>query len=105
MNRKGWTRLSRPGDKCGTHWLHEASGWRLRHCGHPTANWPYYLVEPTKGETVVSFNGLGFKKLEVCMQVVEDVLSGSFKVVDLGPESCLTINATTMGKPVPEDMP
>jgi hypothetical protein len=39
--RTGWVRL-RGG--CGGVWLHESSGWEVKHCGHPTALWPYYGV-------------------------------------------------------------
>lgn len=43
--REGWERLSQPGDKCRAHWRHTASGWEVFHCGHPTANWPYYATQ------------------------------------------------------------
>lgn len=86
MKRQGWTRLSQPGNKCRTHWVHDASNWQLRHCGHPTANWPYYLINPTSLCTVVSFNGLGFKTLAVSMDAVEGVLSGAFTLTS---EECV----------------
>lgn len=41
--RPGWERL-RPG--CGGVWRHVASGWLVKHCGHPTALWPYYAHRP-----------------------------------------------------------
>lgn len=74
--RDGWTRLSAPGRKCGAHWRHEETGWELRHCGHPTANWPYYLVEPRSRLMVVTHNGLGFKTLAVAMDAVASILAG-----------------------------
>jgi len=43
--RPRWERLSAAGDKCGSHWRH-TSGWEIRHCGHPTALWPYMLTDP-----------------------------------------------------------
>ena len=30
----------------------------------------------------MSFNGLGFKSVEVCMNVIEGVISGKFKLTD-----------------------
>lgn len=76
--RYGWTRLSRPGDKCAARWRHDATGWMVVHCGHPTANWPYYLVDPRcPGRATVTFNGLGFKTLNMAMQTAEDVLDGT----------------------------
>ena len=45
------------------HFLHERDeylGWLVRHCGHPTANWPYYIVEESTGVAWVSHNGRGF---------------------------------------------
>ena len=44
--RLGWTRVDeRPWRKTTARWEH-ASGWWLYHCGHPTANWPYALIDP-----------------------------------------------------------
>lgn len=57
---KDWRRLSPPGDKMRATWFHAATGWTVHHCGHPTANWPFYAINPN-GETVVAWNGLGFK--------------------------------------------
>lgn len=73
----GWTRLyPDTRDKLGTHFRHDASGWEIRHCGHPTALWPYYLIEPSSGRSVVSHNGMGFTGLRVAMAVVEDIVAG-----------------------------
>ena len=82
--RAGWTRLSAPGDKCRARWVHNASRWIVMHCGHPTANWPYYLAgDPVLAhgaELVVSFNGLGFQTLEAAMSVVERIVAGELTV-------------------------
>ncbi len=43
----GWTALPRT-DKAGRDYLHGA-GWRIEHCGHPTALWPYLLIDPDGG--------------------------------------------------------
>lgn len=44
MVAHGWTRQGRAG-KTGAWWLH-ADGWRLLHCGHPTALFPWALYAP-----------------------------------------------------------
>lgn len=75
--RPGWTRLSPPGNKCAARWRHEASGWEVRHCGHPTANYPYHAADPEHpGRVVVTHNGKGFRKLVNAWAAVEGVLSG-----------------------------
>lgn len=81
MKRVGWIRLSIPGDKCGTHWRHVASGWEVMHCGHPTANWPYRLVDPSRPRhCTVSVDGHGFRRLDIAMDVVERVLRSELVV-------------------------
>ena len=78
MKRPGWTRLSAPGNKCGGHWQHDSSDWRVRHCGHPTANWPYYAVDPEHPErSTMMHNGLGFQNLVTALEHVEAVLAGT----------------------------
>lgn len=75
--RPGWTRLSAPGNKCAAHWRHE-SGWEVRHCGHPTANYPYSATDPNDPEArvCVTHNGRGFKTLAVAFDAIEGVLAG-----------------------------
>lgn len=75
--RPGWTRLSPPGNKCATHWRHE-SGWEVRHCGHPTANYPYSATDPGDPEArvCVTHNGRGFKTLAVAFDAIDGVLAG-----------------------------
>ena len=46
----GWRPLPRSG-LYGRDYEH-ASGWRIEHCGHPTALWPYLLLDPA-GEIVL----------------------------------------------------
>lgn len=76
--REGWTRLSAPGRKCDARWRHKRSGWEVRHCGHPTANWPYFAVDPKHPEaSTMSHNGRGFRDLERAFDAVEDVISGA----------------------------
>jgi hypothetical protein len=77
-----WTRLSKPGDKCHATWRH-ASGWIVRHCGHPTANWPYFLEDPNApGYTIVSFNGYGFQNLAAAKSVVELIVAEKARVTN-----------------------
>lgn len=43
----GWTRVDpRPWGKLRAQWEHRA-GWRLEHCGHPTALHPWALYDPS----------------------------------------------------------
>ena len=79
----GWTRLSEPGRKCDARWLHEASGWVIRHCGHPTALWPYFAVDPEHpGCETMTHNGKGFRKLEDGFAAIEAVLRGELVATD-----------------------
>ena len=82
--RSDWQRLSAPGDKCSAHWAHPNSGWEVLHCGHPTANWPYWLREPNRrdGRIVVSHNGRGFRTLADAFAAVNGVLDESLVVSD-----------------------
>jgi hypothetical protein len=79
--RDGWTRLSAPGDKLGTRWRHDASGIEVRHCGHPTANHPYYIaMDAFPRRCVMSFNGFGWATLIVALEVAERIHSGELQV-------------------------
>jgi hypothetical protein len=40
----GWTRVDSNRGKFAR-WVHE-SGWRIEHCGHPTALWPWAIFDP-----------------------------------------------------------
>jgi len=73
----GWIRLSPPGDKCNAHWRHDASGWEVEHCGHPTANWPYFATDPAYPlDATVTHNGRGFRTLKAAFAAIEAVLRG-----------------------------
>lgn len=44
--RDGWRRIDpRPWGKCAARWEH-VDGWKLSHCGHPTALHPWELRAP-----------------------------------------------------------
>lgn len=48
MAAAGWRRVDGGKGKIGARWLHDA-GWRLEHCGHPTALRPWALFAPAGG--------------------------------------------------------
>ena len=50
-------------------YLHIPSGWQVRHCGHLTANFPYYILTPDG--VVLADNGRGFQRLELAKQHLE----------------------------------
>jgi hypothetical protein len=69
-----WTRKPGvAGGTCGSRHLH-SSGWQVIHCGHPTANFPYY-VEDTTGKMHLDQNGRGFRLLERAKGYVDEALS------------------------------
>jgi hypothetical protein len=70
-----WERLAFRG------WKHD-SGWMIHHCGHPTANWPYYLVAPKTGHIVLAQNGHGFRTSALAKDAVRAILAGYYKVKD-----------------------
>lgn len=69
-----WERLSSAGDKCSAHWRH-VSGWEVKHCGHPTANYPYHGVD-LEGRMIVATNGRGFINLQQAKDAVESASEG-----------------------------
>ena len=86
VRRKGWRRLSKPGDKLQARWRHEASGWEVHHCGHPTANWPYAARDPEHPHALTADrSGRGFRTLEVAFWRVEGVIEGTLRTFDDGP--------------------
>jgi hypothetical protein len=50
----------------------------VRHCGHPTANFPYY-IETLDGRPIYAPNGRGFTKLKDAKQRVEEEYANSCK--------------------------
>jgi hypothetical protein len=71
-----WERVAAGRSGKGATWRHLPSGWVLHHCGHPTANWPYYLTHPQVDAPVVSFNGLGFKSVAAAKLAIEHLHAG-----------------------------
>ena len=84
MKHPGWLNISLTTiSKCGVRWRHIDSGWEVWHCGHPTANWPYHLVDPAEPARVtVSHNGRGFRSLHAAMAVVQRIVWGQLVVTN-----------------------
>jgi hypothetical protein len=62
--RPGWTK---------THegrWDLGATGYRVRHCGHPTALWPY-CGETPEDQMILASSGRGIRTLNAAQGVVE----------------------------------
>ena len=68
----GWEKVSTewPGK-----WLHE-SGWRVHHCAHPTAMWPYAIHDGNGNLIHIAPNGRAFRLLIQAMRAVEELASG-----------------------------
>jgi hypothetical protein len=76
--RPGWTRIE-PGS------YRHASGWEAHHCGHRTAIYPYFLIDPSQPECIVfSHNGLGFGCLEIALLAAEGAVAGRMAALDVG---------------------
>jgi len=56
-----WERFGATDSTCAAAWRHK-SGYVVQHCGHPTANYPYYIIPPA-GEMILAENGRGFRLL------------------------------------------
>jgi hypothetical protein len=69
-----WERVSARGGVFGT-WRHR-SGWLVRHCGHPTALWPYYLIAPDGTELVEVDGHRTWSTLAQAKKAVESVVYG-----------------------------
>lgn len=65
-----WTAIPGRVPKLHTRHVHNASGWAVLHCGHPTANYPYYVVTSAGAELVDPDTGRGFRRLELAKNFV-----------------------------------
>ena len=45
LRENGWERMPKPKHHFGASFKHR-DGWKITHCGHPTAIWPYVLENP-----------------------------------------------------------
>lgn len=103
--RDGWTRLSLPGDKLGAHWRHDASGWEVRHCSHPTSNYPYHGTDPSRPErVVVTHNGRGFDCLGTALAIVEAIVAGTLVATEdrCGPLTLRVVNSSELAAEIAE---
>jgi len=67
-----WIRVGSSPFKIHTYWIHQASGWQIHHCRHPTANFPYYILTPDGRRVVNPRNGRGFQRLHLAQEHVEE---------------------------------
>jgi len=70
--RPSWTGRLHATLGVGGYWRHEASGWVVYRCGHPTALWPYYGMRLLAGGWGL---GRGFSKLARAQAAVEAELA------------------------------
>ena len=79
--RNGWTRLE---GGVFAAYRHDATGWHVYRCGHPTALWPYYGVPPGLPRTVgpsqmLLAGGIGlgtaFRTLVLAQTAVEEMVA------------------------------
>ena len=107
MSSPGWTKrptaAGRVDPKFST--TEHVSGWKIHHCGHPTSNWPYYLEAPDRNETIVSFNGRGFRSVEICKEIVTKILAGTFRISTehCCPNIAIVYNVTAFGEFIGRD--
>lgn len=101
----GWTK--RPGINGGTtgsSWRHDASGWEIGHCGHPTALYPYGMSHPgLPGRLLMSHNGMGFTCIKAARAMVEQIAAGelAFTTDRCGPATARIHTRTASGDPIP----
>ena len=71
MKRAGWTKtVSGRHGGCGARWGY-SDGWAVQHCGHPTANYPWYGEDPHGHMILHPTNGRAFRFLRDAMAAVE----------------------------------
>lgn len=67
----GW-KIVRTG--CGGKWLHVESDWFVKHCGRPSAPWPYTAGAPDVKRSIVGPSGRGFRTLAQAKAAVQFLL-------------------------------
>ena len=70
-----WERIPGPkqlGSKGIVH-VHLPSQMQVHHCGHPTANFPYYILDIQGERQILAPNGRGFQHLVDAKQHVEQL--------------------------------
>jgi hypothetical protein len=51
----------------------EYAGMAVKHCGHPTANWPYYIEAAWHHRMILAPNGHGFRLLAEAKQAAVEI--------------------------------
>ena len=80
--RFGWERVDGTTHKCRAVWAHP-SGWEVRHCGHPTALWPWSAMAPKVADEVdfvVDQNGRGFQNLARAFEQIDRYERGELTI-------------------------
>jgi hypothetical protein len=72
--RAPWRRVDGGTGKMGARYAHPA-GYRIEHCGHPTALWPYALYGPD-GQMILAPNGRAWRKVVYAALEVERRING-----------------------------
>lgn len=65
-----WERFAPSCPGKGATYVH-TTGWVVRHCGHPTANWPYEVIDPGGGSHVRT-NGYGFRTVRDALAAADE---------------------------------
>ena len=76
-----WERIPGPaelGSKGIIH-IHTPSRMQVHHCGHPTANFPYFILDIQNERRILAPNGRGFQRLNEAKQHVEHLHNGTSK--------------------------
>lgn len=57
-------------DAWGSAHIHRYGDWTVEHCGHPTANFPWTIIDP-EGRVILAPNGRGWQNLKAAKAEVE----------------------------------
>lgn len=73
-----WEREFGPGRRHGSWhlWIDGEHKGSVTHCGHPTANWPYYAQLVGSEEMILARNGRGFPLLKEAQSALLERVSG-----------------------------
>lgn len=69
-------------------WELVGTDYLVKHCGHPTANWPYYVLDPD-GRTMIARNGHGFRLLADAKAAARREAEEPWPIEERIIESCL----------------
>ena len=66
--------------RCSIH----SSGWKIDHCGHPTATWSWSATSP-RGEFVVAWHGHAWRSIITARKHIEQAVLGERVMQTRGP--------------------